>query len=151
MSERPVELLKSPWESAGPADEARDGTLRRVHVGGSAVCLARVDGEWLAFADSCTHQECPLSDGDLEGAVVVCPCHASEFDVRTGEVLSPPALDPLPTYPTRVEGGILYVLLDEHGEPQPEPEPDVHLQRAPGVGLDEVDLTDLDRWVQGVP
>ena len=49
MKETRAELLESPWETAGPADDARDGTLRRVVVGGSAVCLARVDGDWLAL------------------------------------------------------------------------------------------------------
>ncbi len=51
------------------------------------------------------------SDGELEGGVIVCPCHASEFDLRTGDVLCPPALEPLPIYEARVEAGELQVRL----------------------------------------
>ena len=82
------------WHPAGPAEDAPEGALRRVETGGRAVCLGRVDGGWVAFDDTCTHEECPLSDGELDGAVVVCPCHGSEFDVRTGDVLSPAGARP---------------------------------------------------------
>ena len=56
--------------------------------GGRARRLPRPDrGGWVAFDDTCTHEECSLADGELDGGVVVCPCHASEFDLRTGDVL----------------------------------------------------------------
>src|SRR4249920_2732356 len=99
------------WHPVGPAEDAPDGTLRRAETGGTAVCLGRVHGVWVAFEDTCTHEECSLSDGELDGSVVVCPCHGSEFDVRTGDVLTPPALDPLPIYEARVDQGILAVRL----------------------------------------
>jgi cytochrome P450/nitrite reductase/ring-hydroxylating ferredoxin subunit len=143
------------WLAAGPDDEAPDGTLRRIEVEGRAVCLGRVEGRWVAFEDTCTHQECPFSDGDLDGRIVVCPCHGSEFDVTTGDVLCPPALEPLPIYETRVEDGRLEVRL---AAPAPGPEAFDEAAREPvagptvaGVDLDRIDLTDLDRWVEGVP
>jgi cytochrome P450/nitrite reductase/ring-hydroxylating ferredoxin subunit len=141
------------WSPLATDQDAADGTLRRVAVGATAVCLGRVDGEWVAFDDTCTHEECSLADGELDGDVIVCPCHGSEFDVRTGEVLSPPALDPLPVYPIRVQDGTVYV------RPATLPAPDEARTRTParpsgrpaGVRLEDVDLTDLDRWVEGVP
>ena len=152
------------WHSVGPAEDVPDGTLRRVEAAGRAVCLGRVDGGWVAFDDTCTHQECPLSDGELDGTVVVCPCHGSEFDLRTGDVLTPPALDPLLIYETRVSDGVLEVRLS----PPPAAAQAVHeredhvsesVARAAtvagpsleGLTLDEVDLTDLDVWEQRVP
>ena len=80
----------------GPAEDAPTGHLRRVELDGKAVCLGRTANGWVAFQDTCTHEECSLSDGELEDDVIVCPCHASEFDLRTGDVLCPPALEPLP-------------------------------------------------------
>jgi nitrite reductase/ring-hydroxylating ferredoxin subunit len=74
--------------------------------------LARLpDGRWVAFDDTCTHEECPLSEGDLEGERIVCYCHGSEFDLRTGEVLEGPAEDPLSLFPVRIEDGELQVAL----------------------------------------
>jgi cytochrome P450/nitrite reductase/ring-hydroxylating ferredoxin subunit len=143
------------WHPVGPADEAPDGTLRKVEAGGRAVCLGRVDGTWLAFDDTCTHQDCSLAGGDLDGAIVVCPCHGSEFDIRTGDVLSPPALEPLPLYEARVVDGELEVRL-RVVTPETEEEPADVASTVPGpslegLTLDDVDLTDLDRWVEGVP
>jgi nitrite reductase/ring-hydroxylating ferredoxin subunit len=100
----------SNWTSVGPAEgrPALDGVV----IDDREIALARLpDGTWVAFDDTCTHEECPLSEGDLEGERIVCYCHGSEFDLRTGEVLEGPAEDPLPMYPARVEGGELQVAL----------------------------------------
>jgi cytochrome P450/nitrite reductase/ring-hydroxylating ferredoxin subunit len=149
------------WHRVGQGDDAPDGTLRRVETEGRAVCLGRVEGRWLAFDDTCTHQACSLAGGELEGAVVVCPCHGSEFDVRTGDVLSPPALEPLPVYEARVVGGELEVRLAppeaaraaavERGQEPKTLRPTVPGPSLAGLTLADVDLTDLDRWADGVP
>jgi cytochrome P450/nitrite reductase/ring-hydroxylating ferredoxin subunit len=152
------------WHPVGSAESAPDGTLRRVEAGGRAVCLGRVDGTWVAFDDTCTHEECPLSDGELDGDVIVCPCHGSEFDLRTGDVLTPPALDPLPIYEVREQAGALEVRL----APPPAAADAVHAREdhvseavaraatvagpsIEGLTLDDIDLTDLDRWEREVP
>ena len=151
------------WHEIGQADDPPPGTLRRVEAAGRAVCLGRTADGWVAFDDTCTHEECPLSDGELDGDVVVCPCHGSEFDIRTGDVLTPPALEPLPIYEAREENGALLVRL----APPPAAEEAVHAreERVPetarqatvagpaldGVTLDDVDLTDLDTWEREVP
>jgi cytochrome P450/nitrite reductase/ring-hydroxylating ferredoxin subunit len=155
------ETAARSWYRAGRDDVAPDGTLRRVEVEGRAVCLGRIRGAWLAFDDTCTHQGCSLAGGELEGAVVVCPCHGSGFDVTTGDVLSPPALDPLPIFETRVVEGELEVRLSppesaqaaaSEREEQVRPlRPTVPGPSLEGLTLDEVDLTDLDRWVEAVP
>jgi cytochrome P450/nitrite reductase/ring-hydroxylating ferredoxin subunit len=152
------------WHPVGVEQDAPDGTLRRVEVGSTAVCLGRVGGAWVAFDDTCTHEECPLSDGELDGNVVVCPCHGSEFDVRTGDVLTPPALDPLPIYEARVEAGELLVrLAPPEAAAQAVEERASHVSREvaaaatvagpslEGLALDDVDLTDLDVWEERVP
>ena len=99
------------WHEVGAAGDEPEGTLRRVEVGDTAVCLARTGEGWLAFDDTCTHEECSLAGGELDGEVVICPCHGSEFDLRTGDVVTPPALEPLPIYEAREDGGTLFVRL----------------------------------------
>ena len=63
-----------------------------------AVAVAIVDGVTYAFQDVCTHQKCSLSEGFLDEFAVICPCHQSVFDVRSGEVLLGPATVALQTF-----------------------------------------------------
>ena len=102
----------SGWTSVGPVDDLAD--LGAVTVDGVELALARLDdGSWAAFDDTCPHEECPLSEGDLDGERIICYCHSSSFDVRTGRVLSGPAEDDLAIYETRVEAGELQVLVEQ--------------------------------------
>jgi cytochrome P450/nitrite reductase/ring-hydroxylating ferredoxin subunit len=152
------------WHDAGPVGEAQEGELRSAVVDGRAVCIGRFDDGWVAFDDTCTHEECPLSDGELDGAVVVCPCHGSEFDVRTGDVLTPPALDPLPVFEARELDGTVQVRLsasplaaaavqerEDHVTEAVARAATVAAPSIEGIALDDVDLTDLDVWEERVP
>jgi len=80
-----------------------------VNVNGSRVTVANVQGVYYAFDDECTHEQCSLAEGDLAGTTVTCMCHGAEFDVRSGEVLAPPAVVPVRVYRTRVEGDALHI------------------------------------------
>ncbi len=152
------------WYPVGPVAELPDGPLHRVEADGRAVCLGRIGDAWVAFDDTCTHEDCSLSDGELDENVIVCPCHGSEFDLRTGDVLTPPALEPLPIYEVRVADGELEVRL----APPPVAADAVHAREdhvpatvaqaatvagpsIEGLSLDDIDLTDLDVWERGVP
>ena len=86
--------------------DVQPGELHAVEVNGTRVGLANVDGRIYAFHDECTHEQCPLvEEGTLDGHVITCGCHGAQFDVRTGKVLAPPALDPIAVYPVRVVNG----------------------------------------------
>jgi nitrite reductase/ring-hydroxylating ferredoxin subunit len=101
----------SEWASVGPVADRAD--LGAVTVNGQEIAVARLaDDSWVAFDNTCTHEECPLSEGDLDGERIICYCHSSTFDVRTGEVLQGPAEDPLAVYATRVENGELQIRVD---------------------------------------
>jgi nitrite reductase/ring-hydroxylating ferredoxin subunit len=81
-----------------------DETLVSVSSGPVTVAVARVEGAWYAVDTWCTHDECPLSDGWVEGRAVRCACHGALFDLTTGVVLEGPAESAIATYATRVEG-----------------------------------------------
>jgi cytochrome P450/nitrite reductase/ring-hydroxylating ferredoxin subunit len=152
------------WHEVGAVGDEGTGALRQVEVDGVLVCVGRTNGGWVAFQDTCTHEDCALSDGELDSGVVVCPCHGSEFDIRTGDVLSPPALDPLPIYDAREEAGALLVRLSapaaaaaaEHERVDHVPEAVARAATVAGpdtseLVLDDVDLNDLDVWEERVP
>lgn len=73
------------------------------------ITVARVQGAFFAFDDTCTHALVSLADGTLEGFEVECCAHGARFDVRTGAVRCLPATENLNTYPVKREGDDLYV------------------------------------------
>jgi 3-phenylpropionate/trans-cinnamate dioxygenase ferredoxin subunit len=92
------------WTRVGPAGERPE--LGAVDADGRKIAVARLpDGSFAAFQDECTHEECALSEGDVEGEHVVCYCHSAEFDLRTGAVVNGPAEAPISVYETRVVDG----------------------------------------------
>ncbi len=85
------------------------GAMKLVQVEYEMIIVANVEGNLYAFSDTCTHAECALSEGSLSGDLVECGCHGSQFNVKTGAVESGPAIEPVPTYAVRVEGGRVLV------------------------------------------
>src|SRR5918997_7117290 len=95
------------FEAVSRVDDLREGEMRVFDVGGNKIAVANVAGTFYAFGDTCTHMQCSLAGGDLEETTVICPCHGSEFDVTSGEVLRGPAREPVGSYEARVEGSNL--------------------------------------------
>jgi nitrite reductase/ring-hydroxylating ferredoxin subunit len=93
-------------------DQIPLGRRLAVWAGGRKVLLYNVGGEYHATDEQCTHRECSLAEGPFSGKVVTCPCHLARFDVTTGEILSPPATIPLPTYEVKLEGNRVLVGID---------------------------------------
>jgi nitrite reductase/ring-hydroxylating ferredoxin subunit len=80
------------------------GKTALVHLNGRRVAVFNVDGKFYATQDECTHARGPLSEGELEGRIIVCPWHFSRFDVTNGVVMGRPAKEPLTTFKVIVEG-----------------------------------------------
>ena len=91
--------------TVGKTSDIAPGTVRVFDVGGQAVAVANVDGQFYAFADVCTHDGGPVAEGELDGCVIECPRHGARFDITTGAVLSMPAVVNLPVYDLKTEGG----------------------------------------------
>jgi 3-phenylpropionate/trans-cinnamate dioxygenase ferredoxin component len=87
--------------------EVPEGKMKTVQIVGLEVCLANVGGTYHAIGNRCTHFHCPIAQGVLRDNIVTCPCHGSQFDIRTGEVKRGPATMPEPVYETKVEGSTI--------------------------------------------
>jgi 3-phenylpropionate/trans-cinnamate dioxygenase ferredoxin subunit len=90
------------------ADVPEQGAIG-VQVGDEPIAVVRVGGEVFALRDVCSHEEVPLSEGEVYDHTVECWLHGSCFDLRSGAPTGPPATKPVPTYPVKVEDGDVYV------------------------------------------
>ena len=84
-----------------------------LEVEDSVVVLFHVGGRFYCLDDVCTHDGGPLGEGALCDHAIACPRHGAQFDIRTGQALTMPATVPTRTHEVKVEGGEVYVRIDE--------------------------------------
>ena len=90
------------------------GQALSVVVGDLPIAIFNIHGEFYAIGDTCTHEEFPLSEGDLvDEYTVECALHGATFDLRTGDALSLPATGNAGSYPVWIEDGALKIELPE--------------------------------------
>jgi nitrite reductase/ring-hydroxylating ferredoxin subunit len=80
-----------------------------VEVEGKEIALFNCDGNYYAIDNECTHVGGPLCEGEIDGDRVICPWHGAEFDVKTGEVLGPPAKNSVKSYRVQIEGNSIKI------------------------------------------
>ena len=85
-------------------DSIVEGKPVRLSKNGIDICVARVGDEVFAIEDNCSHQDAALSEGEQNGYKIECWLHSAEFDLRTGDALTPPASQPVKTYPVSIDG-----------------------------------------------
>jgi 3-phenylpropionate/trans-cinnamate dioxygenase ferredoxin subunit len=76
----------------------------KIDKNGRTICVARVGDQVFAIDDTCSHSDASLSEGDITDFKIECWLHGAEFDLRTGEALTPPAVAPIKVYPVIVDG-----------------------------------------------
>jgi 3-phenylpropionate/trans-cinnamate dioxygenase ferredoxin component len=80
------------------------GNSRGFEIAGRRIAVFNLDGSFHAIDDVCPHEGGPLSEGLVTSGCVSCPWHGAEFDVRTGKVLTPPAVEDVQSYKVIVSG-----------------------------------------------
>ena len=84
--------------------EVDAGKARHFQIEGVPVAVVRTDEGVFAIKDQCSHADVALSEGEVEGCMIECWLHGSQFDLRTGDPLTLPATSKVPVYQTRVIG-----------------------------------------------
>ena len=90
-------------------EELAPGQAKLVEVNGNEIALFNVGGRFHAIDNNCTHVGGPLCEGEINGSEVTCPWHGATFDVTTGRVLGPPAMEPVNRYNLRIADGSIEI------------------------------------------
>ncbi len=90
-------------------DSLIEGKPVAIDVNGTSVCVARVGDEVFAVADTCTHSDASLSEGEVSGFKIECWLHGAEFDLRSGAALTPPATQALQSFKVQRIGNQLVI------------------------------------------
>jgi len=98
-----------PLVKVAHVNDVIPGTAKVVQAGQTTCALFNLSGTFYATNNKCTHMGGPLGEGKVEGNVVTCPWHGSRFDIRTGEVVGPPARRPVVAYPVKIQDQSVFV------------------------------------------
>ncbi len=99
----------SEWVKVAELNRCPPGNLLGVVVGKTQIVLANVDGDVYALEDRCSHQDFPLSDGELEDNQLECIYHGAAFDVCTGRATQLPAIRPVTSFAIEVRDQEIFV------------------------------------------
>lgn len=91
-------------------DALKQGQVTEIIIGGRAIALAHTHEGIRACSNTCPHADGPMGEGTLTGAVLTCPYHGWEFDLRDGSCLTNPSAT-LPIFDVKIVGDAVCVKL----------------------------------------
>ncbi len=93
-------------------DVSEEGALAVV-IDDTPVAIVRSGGQLYAIEDVCSHENVALSEGEVERGTIECWLHGSRFDLKSGRAIGPPATEPVPTFPVKIDGGDVWLAIHE--------------------------------------
>jgi 3-phenylpropionate/trans-cinnamate dioxygenase ferredoxin subunit len=99
-------------------DDLKPGSARRFDVGAHRIALVRIDDDFYAIGDTCSHADYSLSEGevDCDERTLECWKHGSQFSLEDGHPVSLPATRPVPVYAVAVDDCAVYVTIENGDE-----------------------------------
>ena len=96
-----------------PVEELPPCSVKILYAGAIAVGVYNLGGKYYAIEDRCSHDDGPLCEGDFDcdDGIAICPRHGANIDIRSGRALTLPAVEPVQTFPVRVDDGMIKVKL----------------------------------------
>ena len=94
----------------GSTSEVQEGKLMHITAGGKEIVVTKLDGNYYAMDNVCTHAGADLHEGELNSNELTCPWHGAKWDIKTGNLVSfPQKLKPLQSHKVLIENNTLYV------------------------------------------
>ncbi|EDL60007.1 Rieske (2Fe-2S) protein [Gimesia maris] len=97
------------FEEIASINDFGDADRLDVFLGDTPALLIRIQDQFLAIEDVCTHDGQPLTNGCIEEGAIICPRHGARFDLVTGKALCMPATKPIQTFEVEVKGQKIFV------------------------------------------
>jgi 3-phenylpropionate/trans-cinnamate dioxygenase ferredoxin subunit len=98
-----------PWHHVELPAPLAAGERVAARLGDREILICRIEEEFFALSNRCTHSAWPLANEPVEGFEIVCTLHGARFDLRDGCPTVGPASKPLDTFPIELREGELYV------------------------------------------
>ena len=89
--------------------EFENTSVAKIDINGTTVAVFKVDEDYYAIQNMCSHAEADLADGEVYDCKVECPLHGAEFDLKTGEALTLPATKPVTVFATEIDGDSIVI------------------------------------------
>ena len=94
----------------GKTSEVQDGNMMHITAGGKEIVVTKLDGNYYAMDNVCTHAGADLHEGELSNNELTCPWHGAKWDIKTGNLISfPQKLKPLQSHKISIENDTLYI------------------------------------------
>lgn len=90
------------WIDVCAKNTLSDGENITIDVDGTEVAIFKIDGQYYAIEDVCSHDGAEIASGELVGDEIICPRHGAKFCVKTGAVKCAPAYEDIATFPVRI-------------------------------------------------
>ena len=99
----------SEWINVFNENALINGENSVIDVDGTDVAIFKIDDEFFAIEDVCSHDGTEIASGELDGDEIICPRHGARFCVKTGAVKSAPAYEDIHSYPVRIVDGMVQI------------------------------------------
>jgi 3-phenylpropionate/trans-cinnamate dioxygenase ferredoxin subunit len=101
----------SEFTTVASLDDIPESGLKTVQLDSINLVLVKRDGRVYALEDRCSHEEFPLSAGEVTGDQITCVLHGARFDLASGAPKALPAVLPVRTFECRIQGDEVQVRL----------------------------------------
>ena len=113
--------MADKWVRVAVVGDVETDDVIAVKVGEQEIAIYNVNDKYYATSNICTHQYARLSEGFVIDGVIECPLHQGRFDIVNGKPKGAPVHVPLCTFPVKVEGNDIHILLESRsGTPNQE-------------------------------
>ena len=99
----------SEWIAVFNENTLMNGENSVIDIDGTDIAIFKIDNEFYAIEDVCSHDGTEIASGELDGDEIICPRHGARFCVKTGAVKSAPAYEDIHSYPVRIVEGMVQI------------------------------------------
>jgi len=97
------------WINVCNENALMNGENNVIDVDGTDVAIFKINDEFFAIEDVCSHDGTEIASGELDGDEIICPRHGARFCIKTGAVKSSPAYEDIHSYPVRIVEGMVQI------------------------------------------